>query len=230
LFRGRTVPGGIVALRRCSTIRRPTAAGSSEITRLDTPEGRKPSADLYLQTARQAAARGRAQTDTRPGDLVPVPLTADLWSTAIFHRTVSPRELVTTIVADRSAALLCLGLTSLDDGTLAFFADHPLLLERIYERSAPAFAALSASLHVQGNRVMPPGAVRPSTHKLRVALSRVEGVGPRVAPESGRGRQAEGRRDDVIGVGSGHAREGHARGSFHPAAGRADQGGLRGPP
>ena len=85
-----------------------------------------------------------------------MPLTADLWSTAIFHRTVAPRELVAAIVADRSAALLCLGLASLDDGTLAFFADHPQLLERIYERAAPAFAAFSGRLHVQGNRVVPP--------------------------------------------------------------------------
>ena len=104
--------------------------------------------------------RGRQNLDTRPGDLVPVPLTAELWSTAIFHRTVAPRELVAAIITDRSAALLCLGLASLDDGTLSVFADHPQLLERIYERSAPAFAVLSGSLRVQGNRVVPAGALR----------------------------------------------------------------------
>jgi len=46
---------------------------------------------------------------------------------------------VAAIISDRSAALLCLGLSSLDDGTLNFLADHSSLLERIYERSAPAF-------------------------------------------------------------------------------------------
>jgi hypothetical protein len=123
----------------------------------DAPEGRKPSADAYLQVARQAASRGRTPVDTRPGELVPVPLTADLWSTAIFHRTVAPRDLVTAIIIDRSAALLCHGLASLDDATLQFFADHPSLLERIYARSTPAFAAISGSLRVQGGRVVPAG-------------------------------------------------------------------------
>jgi hypothetical protein len=154
------VPGGTVAFAQAVGIDPAPDRGRFiyEITRLlyNTPEGRKPSADAYLLAVHQAAARGRPQADTRPGDLVPVPLTADLWSTAIFHRTVAPRELVTAIVADRSAALLCLGLASLDDGTLAFFADHPQLLERIYERAAPAFAAFSGRLHVQGNRVVPP--------------------------------------------------------------------------
>ncbi len=133
-----------------------------ELTRLlyNTPDGRKPSADTYLNAARQAAGRGRQNLDTRPGDVVPVPLTAEIWSSAIFHRTVAPRELVNAIIIDRSASLLCLGLASLDDGTLGFFADRPQLLERIYERSAPVFAVLAASLRVQGNRVVPPGAVR----------------------------------------------------------------------
>ena len=154
------VPGGSVALAQTLGIDPAPDRGRFvyEIIRLlyNAPEGRKPSADAYLVAARQAAARNRPQLDTRPGDLVPVPLTVDLWSTAIFHRTVPPRELIAAIIADRSAALLCFGLASLDDGTLAFFADHPLLLERIYVRSAPAFAAFSASLRVQGNRVVPP--------------------------------------------------------------------------
>ena len=154
------VPGGTAAFAQALGIDPAPDRGRFiyEIARLlyNSPEGRKPSADAYLLAVHQAAARGRPLVDTRPGDLVPVPLTADLWSTAIFHRTVAPRELVAAIVADRSAALLCLGLASLDDGTLAFFADHPQLLERIYERAAPAFAAFSGRLHVQGNRVVPP--------------------------------------------------------------------------
>src|SRR4029077_20602486 len=105
----------------------------------------------------QAAARNRQQLDTRPGEAVPVPLTVELWGSAIFHRTVTPRELITAIITDRAAALLCVGLASLDDATLGFFADHPQLLERIYERSAPAFAAFAGNLRVQGNRLAPPG-------------------------------------------------------------------------
>jgi hypothetical protein len=174
------VPGGTVALARSLGIDPAPDRGRFiyEVTRLlyNSPEGRKPSADAYLLAARQAAGRGRQNLDTRPGDLVPVPLTADVWSTAIFHRTVAPRELVTAIISDRSAALLCLGLASVDDGTLSFLADHTQLLERIYERSAPAFAVLSGSLRVQNNRVVPAGALPPGS---------VEG------------RQAQGGRDDV---------------------------------
>ena len=155
------VPGGTVALAQALGIDPTPDRGRFiyEITRLlyDAPEGRKPSADAYLQVVRQAASRGRPQVDTRAGELVPVPLTADLWSTAIFHRTVAPRDLVVAIIADRSAALLCRGLASLDDATLQFMADHPSLLERIYERSSPAFAVISGSLKVQGGRVAPPG-------------------------------------------------------------------------
>ena len=55
----------------------------------------------YLLAARQALARGRPNLDTRPGDLVPVPLTAELWSRAIFHRTVAPREPSVLVYDDR---------------------------------------------------------------------------------------------------------------------------------
>jgi hypothetical protein len=72
------------------------------------------------------------------------------------------RELIPAILADRSAALICLGLTALDDRTIAFFADHPSLLERIYLRSATAFGAFSSSLQIDGNRIIPPGGPRPS--------------------------------------------------------------------
>jgi len=156
-----TVPGGTVALAQALGIDPAPDRGRFvyEISRLlyNAPEGRRPSAEAYLTAARQSLGRGRQNMDTRPGDVVPVPLTAEFWSTSIFHRTVAPRELVTTIITDRSAALLCLGLSSLDDTTLGFFADHPQLLERIYERSAPAFGAFSSSLRIANNRVVPPG-------------------------------------------------------------------------
>ena len=165
-----------------------------EITRLlyNTPEGRRPSADAFLQALRQSVARARrldVPVDTRPAELVPVPLNAELWSSAVFHRKVAPRELVPAIVADRSAALLCLGLAALDDRTLEYFADHPLLLERIYERSAPAFGAFSSSLRIQDNRVVPPGARAPS---------RGESLG--VAPGKVEERQAQGDRDEVTAL------------------------------
>jgi hypothetical protein len=155
------IPGGTSALAQALGIDPVPDRGRFvyEIARLlyNSAEGRKPAAEAYLLALRQSASRGRASNDTRPGELVPVPLTVDIWSSAIFRRPIAPRDLVTAIIVDRSASLLCVGLASLDDGTLSFFADHPQLLERIYERSAPIFALVAPALRVQGNRVVPPG-------------------------------------------------------------------------
>ena len=157
------LPGGTAALGRALGID-PVPERSRflyEITRLvyDTPEGRRPAADAFLQAVRQTPARGRrdAEPDLRPADLVPIPLTTEIWSSAIFHRKVAREELVVAIVADRTAALMCHGLAALDEETLTFFAERPALLTRIAERSAPVFAAFSDGLHIQANRIVPPG-------------------------------------------------------------------------
>src|ERR1700730_18268266 len=89
--------------------------------------------------------------------LVPVPLPADVWSRAVFHRPVKSDQLVAAIMADRRAALVCYGLAALDDETLVFLSEHGALLTRLYERDAPAFAAFGASLHIRAGRVRPPG-------------------------------------------------------------------------
>ncbi|MBZ5555722.1 MAG: hypothetical protein LAO77_00460 [Acidobacteriia bacterium] len=134
----------------------------SEISRLiyDNPEGRKPAVDAFLQSLRQKPARGRLPVvtlDPKQSELVPVPLTADVWSDAIFHRRVARDELVTAIVADRTATLICHGLIALDDETLAYLGEHSSILARLAERAAPMFAAFSSGLHIQQNRVVPPG-------------------------------------------------------------------------
>jgi hypothetical protein len=158
------LPGGTAAFAQMLGIDPPPerARFVYEIARLlfNTPEGRKPAADAFLLAMRQRAGREPrvVPADPRTTELVPVPLTTDVWSDAIFHRKVAPRDLVATILADRAAALLCLGLTALDDRTLAYFGDRPALLERIYQRSAPAFGAFAGSIRVVNNRVVPAGA------------------------------------------------------------------------
>jgi hypothetical protein len=157
------LPGGTAALAGALGIDPTPDRGRFvyEIARLlyDVPEGRKPTTEAFLQTLRQPPGRGRRPDipDPRAAEIVPIPLTVDVWSNAIFHRRIAPREIVLAIVADRAAALLCLGLSTLDDGTLEYLGDHPALLERIYERSTPAFAAFAASLHIQNNRMVPAG-------------------------------------------------------------------------
>jgi len=163
------VPGGVAALAHALAIDPVPDRGRflSETTRLlyETAEIRDPAARSFLQAVRQSSKRGVPlalvipPTGSPPAasDLVPIPLGADIWSDAIFRRRVPRDELVLTILADRQASLLCHGLAALDDDTLEFFANHPDLLSRLYERSAPIFAAFAGSVRVRDNRVVPPG-------------------------------------------------------------------------
>ncbi|OLC50415.1 MAG: hypothetical protein AUH43_05135 [Acidobacteria bacterium 13_1_40CM_65_14] len=157
------VPGGTAALAHALAIDPVPDRGRfiSELTRLvyDT-DARNPTAVAFLNSLRLPVARGKKMTlpfDHATFDLVPVPLTAELWSNAVFRRKVAPEGLVMAIIADRQAALVCHGLGALDDETLQFFAEHESLISRLYERNAPMFAVFSGSLHIRANRVVPPG-------------------------------------------------------------------------
>src|SRR5579862_4020133 len=161
------VPGGVVEFARAVGIRPPAPDRGRflyDVTRiLYGTDNHPPIVPAVLQTlGRHSADRfapiGDGDGTTESPDLVSVPLTAEIWSNAVFHRKVTRDDLVAAIVSDRQASLLCHGLLALDDETLRFFADHGALLTRIVERSAPAFAAFSSSLHVSGGRVVPPGA------------------------------------------------------------------------
>ncbi|MBI3399985.1 MAG: hypothetical protein HY048_01085 [Acidobacteria bacterium] len=159
------VPGGTAAFAHALGVDPVPDRGRflSEISRLvyDNPEGRKPAVEAFLLSLRQKPARGGrppvVTLDPKLTELVPAPLTADVWGDAIFHRRVARDELVMAIVSDRTATLLCHGLIALDDGTLAYLADHQAILSRLAERAAPAFAAFSSALRIEANRVVPPG-------------------------------------------------------------------------
>jgi len=158
------LPGGTAALARALSIDPVPDRGRFvyEVVRLlyNAPEGRKPAAEAFLLALHPPngkARRPEALADTRPAELVPVPMTADFWGSAIFHRRVPPRELITTIISDRAAAMICLALAAMDDATLEYFADHPSVLERVYERSSIAFGASAGNLRIQNNRIVPPG-------------------------------------------------------------------------
>src|SRR5581483_1005603 len=128
-----------------------------EVTRLAYDiESRNPSAAAFLRVLRDPTVKVPLDPGG-PRELVPVPLATDVWGSAIFHRRIAPADLITSIVADRSASLLCHGLAALDDETLEFLATHHAVLTRLYERSAAAFAAFSDSVHIHGGRVEPPG-------------------------------------------------------------------------
>ncbi len=76
-----------------------------------------------------AAARACAacrRSITRPAENVPGPAQRRLLEpTRSSGARMTPRELIPAIIADRSASLICLGLSSLDDATLDYLGDHP---------------------------------------------------------------------------------------------------------
>ena len=131
-------------------------------------------------------------TGARDDETVPVPLSAALWSQAVFRRQVDRRDLIGAILTDRSAALVCYGLSAMDDETLEFFAAHPSLLGRLAERAPAAVAAFGESLRVRGGQVVPPGGDAAALLWERVAgekLSRPEAF-IQILFESDRGRLA----------------------------------------
>jgi hypothetical protein len=157
------VPGGTAAFAGALAIDPAPDRGRFifEVTRLihENPAGRKPSVLAFLQAlALQPRGAGGLLASDSQAELVPVPLTADVWGRAVFKRKIAKDELVGAIVADHIASLLCHGLAMLDDETLAYFAEHPSILGKLAERAAPAFGVFANSLRIRGNRVVPPGA------------------------------------------------------------------------
>ena len=166
------MPGGIVEFARAVGVRPAPDRGRFlfDLTRVLYGSDIKPQiVPAVLQSLARLKPRAPDSTGDGPAtddggggrtfddDLVPVPLTAELWSSTVFHRQVSRDDLVTAIVSDRQAALLCHGLLAMDDETLRFFADHRSLIGHLLERSVPVFAAFSSSVRVSGGRVVPPG-------------------------------------------------------------------------
>jgi len=151
------VPGGIAAAAAAIGLNAvpDRARFAAEITRLayDNAEIPNPQIESWLQAVRANAAAADGAGD----DVVPVPLSAAVWSDAVFRERVAPNQLLAAILADRRATLLCHGLTALDDETLGFLAAHPALVRRLYERATSAFSVFSGGLRIVGSRVAAPG-------------------------------------------------------------------------
>jgi hypothetical protein len=155
------VPGGLAALARALDIDVPDRGRClAEIVRLvygnDTHERADP-ASPYRRLLGHLSVAASAAGASRVPDLVPVPLTAPLWSRAVFGRVVTSETLFATILSDPEAALLAYGLSALDDETLQVFARHPALLTALYQRHAVLFASFAAHLRVHNGRVEVPG-------------------------------------------------------------------------
>ncbi len=90
------------------------------------------------------------------GDVVPLPLSADVWRSAILQTPGSRGDLITAIVRDRRAALLYVGLSALDDETLTWIGSNRDTLAHL--RQVPQiFASFGRSIHVRNARIVVPG-------------------------------------------------------------------------
>jgi hypothetical protein len=150
------IPGGLDVVAGMLGVRpTPDAARFvSEIVRIAYTLPEKRNADFRRNIARfEAAAPKLPPTD----DVVPVPLSAAIWSRAVFGRAVTSARLFGAILGDRDAALLCYGLAGLDDPTLEYLGAHPGILSQVYKKSAGVFAASAGSLHIRSGRVVPAG-------------------------------------------------------------------------
>src|ERR1700733_9889117 len=61
---------------------------------------------------RAPAATALTVSSAVAADTVPIPLTAAIWSQAVFRRSVAPEGIVEAILSDPRAAHLCYGLVS----------------------------------------------------------------------------------------------------------------------
>jgi hypothetical protein len=88
---------------------------------------------------------------------LPLPLTAEIWSSMVFERSVADKMLFGTIIRDRRASLLYYGLQSMTPSTLAFVAKSPDLLRHFRDNAGPV-AAFGGSFQLDDSgRVVVPG-------------------------------------------------------------------------
>ena len=152
--------------RSASSRRRIAARFMSEITRLiyDNPEGRRP----RRAVSADAAAACRPRQTRRSAD--PDRAATDAGAGAARRRRVEPTRSSTAaspatswsmaIIGDRRAAFLCHGLARSTIETLQFFADHPALLTKIYERRRSTFARVLEQPARSRQPRRPPGRAR----------------------------------------------------------------------
>jgi hypothetical protein len=110
-----------------------------------------------VEALRERLNRGDTLQVSMPSESVPVPLSASVWSTAVFARDVGAEDLAAAILADRRAALLCYGLAALDPPTREYLARNPATLTWLYRHASGAFAGFGDALRIRDDRVVVPG-------------------------------------------------------------------------
>ena len=93
---------------------------------------------------------------TGSGDLVPLPLSPDLWRAHILHADVPDDRLAAAIFARRQFALVYYALLGMDAQTLQWIAAHPAAMISLTRNAATA-AAYARSLRIRDGVVHTPG-------------------------------------------------------------------------
>ena len=117
---------------------------------------------------------GEALTFEIPSFEIPLPLAADVWLDAVIRDREMEESLGFRLLADRRAALLYYGLTSMTPETLQFLSANRRLLRDLYEDHADALATYGRSLVVENGRVVAPGGPEAAELWRSLASERVE--------------------------------------------------------
>jgi len=143
------------------------ARAFAEALGLGSPEPSTLLLRIVHLTYERSEAEGRRSRESlerllaRPApsaDLVPLPLSPDLWRNTILQGAASGENLVTAILKDRRAALLYVGLSGLDDETLTWLQSQTPTLVHI-RKFPEIFAGFGRSIHVRNRRIVVPGGV-----------------------------------------------------------------------
>jgi hypothetical protein len=155
------LPGGFVEVR---TVLQETGVPDPSTLVLDlirrsfeTPAGTKggrrdqalrPLVDLFNRN------RGGFRPST---DLVPLPLTPAIWTTAILSDRPSSGSVLLDLLTSPAASMIYCGLLALDPPTRAWFAANPALLTGMTGHQAAAFFLAAPGLRVGNGVVQVPG-------------------------------------------------------------------------
>src|SRR5688572_28108642 len=92
-----------------------------------------------------------------PTDLVPLPLTPAIWTTAIFGGRTSSGSILQDLLTSPAASMIYCGLLALDPPTRAWLAANPDLLTGMTGHHAAAFFLAAPGLRVGNGVVQVPG-------------------------------------------------------------------------
>jgi hypothetical protein len=104
--------------------------------------------------------RARQAEGPTPTEMVPLPLTAAIWTDLVFGGRTTPDALVGAILESRNASLFYYALMSLDPPTRDWIASQRNLVADLSTRYAPAFAAAAPGFRIAAGRVRLPGGDR----------------------------------------------------------------------